>query len=291
MIFEKSRGLGGRLASRRTTSGDSFDHGAQYLTAHSPAFQSLLDDAIRSGAAGHWRPAMHDAPPTAANGWVVGNPAMNALLRPLARDLDIRYGTEITAIERRTDGWQLRDSDNRADVFDILISTMPAPQAGRLFAGIPLIASAIAQVKVAPCWALMIAFQKPIDPGFDVQMSDTDDLIWIARDSSKPDRRSVPDCWVVHAGTAWSERHLELDREQAAAKMIEMLPGAYGCRLPDISHATAHRWRFARTVTPLGRPYVCSDDKTLYAGGDWCLGARVECAFDSGQSIAQALPL
>ena len=42
-VFEKSRGLGGRMATRR--SGDfQFDHGAQFFTARSPEFRELLGD-------------------------------------------------------------------------------------------------------------------------------------------------------------------------------------------------------------------------------------------------------
>ena len=33
IIFEKSRGIGGRMATRRTSEGLQFDHGAQYITA------------------------------------------------------------------------------------------------------------------------------------------------------------------------------------------------------------------------------------------------------------------
>lgn len=43
IIFEKSRGLGGRLATRRTRAGHTFDHGAQYITAHSAKFKTLLN--------------------------------------------------------------------------------------------------------------------------------------------------------------------------------------------------------------------------------------------------------
>ena len=32
-VFEKSRGIGGRMATRRTPAGLHFDHGAQYFTA------------------------------------------------------------------------------------------------------------------------------------------------------------------------------------------------------------------------------------------------------------------
>ena len=71
--------------------------------------------------------------------------------------------------------------------------------------------------------------------------------------------------------------------------MIAMLPSTLGTRLPEVEHASAHRWRYALAAAPLGRPYVCSDDRTLFVGGDWCLGPRVEYAFDSGQAIARTL--
>ena len=40
-VFEKSRGLGGRMATRRAGS-LQFDHGAQYFTARGVRFQSRL---------------------------------------------------------------------------------------------------------------------------------------------------------------------------------------------------------------------------------------------------------
>ena len=52
-IFDKSRGLGGRMATRRT--GDfSFDHGAQYFTARGPRFRALVDDWSAAGHAAGW---------------------------------------------------------------------------------------------------------------------------------------------------------------------------------------------------------------------------------------------
>lgn len=56
MVFEKSRGLGGRLSTRRLEDGVSFDHGAQYLTARSAAFQNFLRQAAEAEVVEHWRP-------------------------------------------------------------------------------------------------------------------------------------------------------------------------------------------------------------------------------------------
>jgi hypothetical protein len=36
----------------------------------------------------------------------------------------------------------------------------------------------------------------------------------------------------------------------------------------------------------LGLPFLRSPDASLHLGGDWCIGARVEAAWDSGTAIA-----
>jgi len=53
VVLEKSRGLGGRISTRRA--GElRFDHGAQFARAKSPAFASYLAAAQSSGAVASW---------------------------------------------------------------------------------------------------------------------------------------------------------------------------------------------------------------------------------------------
>ena len=42
----------------------------------------------------------------------------------------------------------------------------------------------------------------------------------------------------------------------------------------------------ARVTQALGRPFLTNVDGTLHLGGDWCIGARVEAAWQSGTAIA-----
>jgi predicted NAD/FAD-dependent oxidoreductase len=44
-VFEKSRGVGGRMATRRAGA-VGFDHGAQYFTVRDDAFRRMLEPAI-----------------------------------------------------------------------------------------------------------------------------------------------------------------------------------------------------------------------------------------------------
>src|SRR5512147_827927 len=88
-VFERSRSLGGRLATRRSGS-FAFDHGAQFVTARSRPFARFADVATRAGVLAPWRPRVRedervfDAP---IEDWRVGTPGMSALVRPLTRNV------------------------------------------------------------------------------------------------------------------------------------------------------------------------------------------------------------
>ncbi len=265
VIFEKSRGLGGRLATRRVDS-LRFDHGAQFVTARRDEFRQYLDQ--------------HAVPwwPDGAGEWFVGTPAMNALIKPMSEGLNIRLGEQVTP-QRTNAGWKIGD-----EYFDHVISTVPVTQARMLF---PELTTALTEVLVTPCWTLMIAFAAPPDWP-DMWRSRETDIAWIAKNASKPERDAGQDCWVAHASAHWSETHLEVDKDIAKEHLIDLIRSMRG-ELPEVTYAAAHRWRYALTTTPLGQPYIHSSDQTLLVGGDWCLGARVEDAWESGRAMASAL--
>ncbi len=287
VVFDKSRGLGGRLATRRTQDGLSFDHGAQYVTAQGDGFRALLQRASDDGSIAPWHPRGREA----AKAWFIGRPTMNALVKPLAEGLDLRRQTSVQGARRLGERWNLTGEDGRQlGEFDVLVSTVPAPQAAVLLTGEAAVQAALAAVVMAPCWALLAAFDTPLAASDDVLRDHPAGLSWVARNSAKPARGGAADCWVAHANPEWSLRQLEAAPEEVCDRLMEMLRQALELTtLPRAAHATAHRWRYARTTVPLGRPCLSLPDRGLYLGGDWCLGARVECAFDSGQAIARQL--
>lgn len=279
-VFEKSRGLGGRLATRRTD-GLAFDHGAQFMTARGAPFAEWLDGAVARGEAAEWRPDGLDG----GRRRYVGVPKMNAPLRHLADGLEPAVRTEVAAVARDDGGWRLKLADGTAtEPFDRVICTAPAPQAAKLLAADAALAEALAQVEIAPCWTLMVAFDRAPDLP-DAAQDPRDGIAWMARAGSRPGRDAAH-AWVVHASPEWSTGHLELGKDDARDRLMGLLGP-----VPAPVHAAAHRWRYAMTTRPLGRPFAASADGSLMAGGDWTLGARVEAAFDSGKALAQAVIL
>lgn len=281
-VFEKSRGIGGRLATRREQNGFRFDHGAQFITARAGAFKAFTAEAVSQKTLKSWKPGER-------TDWFVGTPSMNAFLKPHSEHLDIRLESTVTEIKRHYNKWQLSLEDaSQEEPFDLVISTIPAPQAKALIPSEVGLTEILRHVGIMPCWTLMVAFETSFEPGFEAQRFLDNDIAWLSHDGSRPDR-TTQNCWTVHASPAWSEEHLEADPAEVVNALIEKLEALTAASLPKIAHKKAHRWRYAQTDTPLGQPYLSNSDQTLFIGGDWCLGARVECAYESGSAIAQAV--
>src|SRR6185369_15469463 len=149
-------------------------------------------------------------------------------------------------------------------------------------------------VQVAPCWTLMLAFPQAVQPTlahlgpqWNAALSTHHRIAWLARESSKPGRGAV-ERWTVQASAAWSQEHLEDDGPRVQAKLLKAFGEVTGI-YAEPSYAQVHRWRWARTEAPLGRPHLWDSKEALGVCGDWCLGHRVEDAFISGLELALAV--
>jgi predicted NAD/FAD-dependent oxidoreductase len=280
LVVDKGRGIGGRMATRRVDRPEGelrFDHGAQYVTARDPAFAALLEGMPRSVAV--WDDG-------AEHPHHVGLPGMSGLVHAMAANLDVRRGMAITEIHPATDKWQVMTS---TEVFEAsrVILTVPSPQVAALIgANHPLVPS-LEPVEIAPCLTLMAAFPLTAAALLVSRKQPDHPLAFIARDSSKPGRPQAATTWVAQASPDWSAEHLEEDKAQIADRMLPLLCQAIGADPETALHMDAHRWRYARVITPLGKPFLRDGTGTLYLGGDWCLGPRVEAAWTSGLAIAQ----
>lgn len=278
-LFDKSRGLGGRMATRRL--GDlSFDHGAQYFTARGPRFRTLLDDWRAAGQAAEW-----------FAGAFVGVPAMTAPARAMAGDLTVVGGCPVAALSRGPAGWTVLAEGAAVPTpgngsFEAAVLAVPAPQAIPLAATAGIAFPALAAVRYAPCWALMLAFGAPIPGDWTHLRPEDGPLAWIARNGGKPSRAG--EALVVHARPAWSREHLEETPDAVAAALAPHWRAATGVTaMPTV--VAAHRWRYALVEETAGAPFLWDSDARLGACGDWGLGPRVEAAFDSGEAMAEAV--
>ena len=295
LLFDKSRGSGGRMSSKRSDAG-ALDMGAQYFTARDRRFVNEVQRWQSNGWAEQWKPQLYNfksgeltPSPDEQIRWV-GTPRMSAITRALLDDLPVQFGCRITEVFQGKRHWNLLDADggNHGPFSHVIIAT-PAPQATALLAAAPKLASAAAGVKMDPTWAIALAFDKPLETPMEGCFVQDSALDWLARNRSKPGRDTVLDTWVLHATSAWSKEHLDLPKEA----VIEHLHGAFAellhSAMPAPSFSLAHRWLYARPSSAHEFGVLADADLGLYVCGDWCLSGRVEGAWLSGQEAARRL--
>ncbi len=291
-VFDKARGPGGRISTRRTEHG-AFDHGAQYFTCRDPRFAEILAPLRSEGVVAPWTGRIG----TLEGGRVgdlreeterlVGVPGMSALGRALARDLDVVTGCRIEQVERVDGSWRLFAADREArGRFDAVVVATPAPQALPLVEAVPRLHEAVAAVRMQPCWAALVGFDAPLDLPLDGAFVSDSPLAWVARNNSKPGRPEH-ECWVLHATPEWSSAVLEIEPDEALGRLLCALAEAAGGALPPTRYAAAHRWRFASTDQPLGRACLWDASARIGVCGDWGDGGRVERAVLSGEALAR----
>lgn len=268
-VLDKSRGLGGRLATRRSAAGP-FDHGAPQVQA--------------TGDLADWLASGDHAAPWGAGAWV-GLPGMSGLVRPMAHGLEIRAQAEVSAITPDGTGWRIATADTDHGRFDALVLAIPQPQALRLLAGQPEVAQAIAPATMRPVWTAMYAFDVPL-PAPDLLRPAAGAVDMAIRDSAKPGRGGG-ERWVVHAAEGWTRDQLEIEKPEAAARLLPVFLTLAGAPDARPVQADGHRWRFGLTDRALGRPFVRQGN--LAVCGDWCLGAGAQDAWDSGRALAADL--
>ncbi len=281
-IFEKSRGAGGRMATRRLDNDVTADHGAQYFTSETEDFSTFIGDMIKSGDIAEW-PVRDDKT------CYVGAAHMNSPIKSVLALHNLQTGHLVTNVEQRKNQWWLTVNDTIHGPYDYVISTIPVAQATALTAAAKLgFDDTLNKVSVAPCWALMLVFEERLPIDIKSWRGNDEIISWIGRNSSKTGRDFKADSWTVHANPEWSQQNLELSPKDAADQIFEAFIYTMGAA-PEPLIKTAHRWRYAQTVKPLGEPYLSNASNTFFVGGDWCLGGKVEYAFESGAQIAQAI--
>ncbi len=281
-LFDKSRGVGGRMALRRASTplGEAaFDHGAQYFTAREPEFVAKVKSWIEAGVAAPWPLLGPDA--------FVGVPAMNAPAKFMAEPLDVRLGVKVESLQRVDGGWRLGSAC--LHTYRCVVIALPAEQAAVLAAdAAPELAARAKAVPSDPCWTVMAAFDQPLADSRDV-LRPGGIIGWAARNRAKPGR-SGPESWVVQASPDWSREHLHDPEAEVSAALLAELQAVLGCPPPRLRHSAAHRWRYARSGA-VGVPFLLDPAAGVGCCGDWLLGPRVEAAWTSGDALGRRLSM
>ncbi len=297
VVFEKGRGVGGRMATRQAP-GFAFDHGAQFFTAREPRFLALVEGALAAGAVAQWTAPIASL---AADGSLtlavprephyVGLPGMNGFVRALAGAVEIRSGVDVAPLLARGDnGWALTDvAGSDLGTFDWVISSTTPHQTRALFADTGVDVGALAGAGMLPCYALLVGFAAPLALDWGMVRLDRGPLALVVNNGSKPGRDASVGTLVAHSSSAWAASQLEADPARTEAGMVAALREALDIDADAASFRALHRWKSARVDgMPDGAPLI-DRARGLAATGDWTTGSRVESVALSALDLAGML--
>lgn len=319
VVLEKSRGVGGRMATRRIQ-GAIVDHGTCCLSSQGELFRHLLQDLASEGIVEVWTDAVYtlDAngqlhPPAASDRAprYVAPAGMTAIAKFLAAGLEVRVNQRVIDLTLQPNQcWQVTVEDTTSEAAtrstlsaQAVIVTAPAPQAVLLLQ--PLVNQAISEtsfnllqaVQFSPCISVMAGYPAAREADWNNQhpgvkaiaSSQHPDLAWVILDSSKRSSSSHP-VLVVQSTAAFAVQVLESTDLLPVGHTLLQQAAALAPWIAAPDWLQVHRWRYALVSQPLHQPYWVADTPApLVCSGDWCSGRRVENAFQAGVETAQYL--
>jgi predicted NAD/FAD-dependent oxidoreductase len=309
-VVEKSRGAGGRVATRRVQGGRA-DHGARYLEPQGDAVRGLIKDLVDRELVKLWTDNVWEFKEgeisAIPNFCYVAPDGMNAVGKYLAEGLEIWFGRRVQAISR-TDNqmWHLAlevtdgNSDKPQELFaKAVVVAIPAPQALMFLnsqIGLqPDFLDKLRSIEYDPCIAAIAGYPAAKQQDLNnlnllwkaLSFVNNSDLAWIGLDSSKRIEPVQP-VFVVHSSPVFAERYLEaVDLEVAGRELLDRASEYLIPWLKEPEWLQVHRWRYAFCRNPLTISCLpAGDNLPLVCAGDLCGGDRIEGALRSGFAAA-----
>lgn len=308
-VVDKSRGVGGRCATRRID-GQSVDHGAAFYHGDDRVFLAALDQTPDADPIEGWpRVVVGEGSPCQPRSLRPGERrlafgrGMTAFPKHLASGLDIDLETHVRRLDVERDGRvRALTEDGREYRAGTVCVALPAPQALDLVRTLasperPVVAllDLLAGASSVRCLTVAAGYPASLSgPPWEMAYpEDSRILQTVSHDSSK--RRSPRWTVIVLQGLpCWSHRNWERPEEAWRDEMLAEAARLYGGWIGRPGWAQAHRWRFARIGGggDLSGPLLASlsrGSRIAVCGEAFAWGGGVQAAWRSGRLLARRL--
>lgn len=317
-LFEKSRGVSGRAATRHRD-GVSYDHGANHFKTKTERLQSLVQEGISSDDLVKIKGSVHVF---GADGDVTaGDPEKNREVKWTYRDgvsrlgkhlaeaagADLKRKTHITLLTRAGGEWVLTDTEGREHgAFEAVLLTPPAPQAADLLKASRFddgvregLVEALAPATYRTQLTLVLAYRERIErPDGCYALLNHDgahEIAWLGFEEEKPGhvpaKGPVASVLVAQMSPAWSRPRFRSELRALAAEVTALAGSLLRQDLSRPLWTDKQGWRYAL-------PEASADPDALAAGaqvglffagdalqGTGRIGKAVESGLDAGERV------
>jgi renalase len=310
IVLEKSRGFGGRLATRYTgqENKERIDHGTGYLSAKSDTFKTFISELQSKGILSYWDNSLslcntdgfyETHPSKEVSDMFVAPEGMNTIGRYLGRTLDVKLNSQVSGITVVSKGgfkkrpWIINFLDTSVLELDALIIATPSIQAlGLLHTAqdetvIRYMNSVVAKVEYESTIAVMAGFGKRDIPSWKGVICQNDVIKWVSNENSKRAFNELT--LVAHTTHDFAKAHKNASDEVVINTVLSEVATFAGPWAKNPEWSLRHFWLYNRCVQPLSMPYLESGDTDapLALIGDYFNGTDAESAYLSGLALAE----
>jgi renalase len=305
VIYERSRGLGGRCATRRVA-GQPVDHGAAFVHGSDGEFlavaRSVPPDQIVEGwpriIEGTGPPCLPRAfaPLEHRLAYVDG---LTTLPKSLARGLDVRLKSRVESVTPARGGWTV-EADTGATTFSpVIVLAVPPRTSLKLLAPLAgegrdaeAIGALVGMIGTQACLTVLAGYPAGEGrPAWDVAYpEDSASVQVISHDSAK---RTAPEfvVLVIQARPCWSMMHIDAAETDWTEELVAETARIAGGWAKRPAWVQAHRWRFARADrgSELTRPValrVRGGGLLIVTGEAFAPGGGIEASWLAGRAAA-----
>lgn len=294
VVYEKARGVGGRMSTRYADP-FYFDHGAQFFTARTKAFQTFLEPYMENGIIADWAGkiiGLEIGKNITKRLWfephLVATPNMNSLCKKLAEGSDVQITREVSPLAPKQSGiWALQDKQgNVLGEYDWVISTAPPAQTLALFQAALPDHSPLHTTCMQGCYSLMIGFNRPWDKQWIAAKVRDNPIKWISINSTKPSRNKDVTAIVVHSHNSWADAHMDDDMDEAQKFLLSQFEAVSGIDCSKVDYVSTHRWKYAIAEKTEESGFYVDPIQKIAATSDWASHSRIEDVWLSAVDLA-----
>jgi len=300
LLLDKSRGLGGRCATRRVE-GQPVDHGLPFLHGSDGGFLSALDAVPATQLAG-WPERVrgrgtpcHPATQSPRDRKLAFAEGVSAFPKHLAGGLEVRTQAPVERLEHGPA--VVLEGGDRLEA-PLLALALPCEQARALLgtAGdggpeLAAISRLLDMMGTLPCCTVLAGYPLDVEePAFDLWYpEDSTTIQVISHDSAK---RAAPRfrVLVIQAHARWSRTRMDQRGERWAHELLDEAGRIAGDWVRRPLWSQAHLWRHGRTESAgdLVAPVLLPGGIGL-AGELFHAGGGAQAAYLSGRALAERL--
>lgn len=276
VIFEKSRGTGGRLSTKYID--DKFiDHGTSSIETYNLFFKTFLDKKVNEQIL---RKIDNTYYPT--NG-------INKLCSSLIDKEDLVKNCRIVKATYENNLWTLYDSQNKCyENFDFLVLTIPAPQ---ILENSFDIDESVKKYLSKVSYQAMASIILYNNSKQEISLSDfkkSELFFKVVNNSEKYSYKNFQS-YVLHLNKEFVQNNIHLSKDEMFKLIDDKIQNEFNINLNENFEIINHLWKYAFVKNKLKKEFILSESKSYGLCGDYFNCINLESSYLSSKKLSEKI--